>query len=59
MEKYEPLTDEAIKNTISQVDHQFGRNITIYTKSELEIIKSQADLQEVLQQNIVIKPINS
>ncbi len=59
VEKYEPLTDEAIRNTIAQVEREFGRNMIIHTKCELQISKSQADIQEVLQEDIVIKSIAS
>jgi hypothetical protein len=60
VDKYEQLTDEGIKNTISQVDHQFGHKLTIHTKLELDIRKSQSDIQAILQEDIVIKsPVNN
>jgi GTP-binding protein EngB required for normal cell division/uncharacterized tellurite resistance protein B-like protein len=60
VDKYEQLTEEGIKNTISQVDRQFGHKLTIHTKLELEILKSQSDIQAILQEDIVIKsPINN
>jgi gas vesicle protein len=60
VEKYEQLTDEGIKNTISQVDRQFGRKLTIHTNLELDIRKSQSDIQAILQEDIVIKsPVNN
>ncbi|MBE9058654.1 GTPase [Sphaerospermopsis sp. LEGE 08334] len=60
VDKYEQLTEEGIKNTISQVDRQFGRTLTIHTKLELDIRKSQSDIQAILQEDIVIKfPVNN
>lgn len=60
VDKYEQLTEEGIKNTISQVDRQFGHKLTINTKLELDIRKSQADIQAILQEDIVIKlPVNN
>ena len=55
VDKYEQLTNEGIKNTISQVDRQFGHKLTIHTKLELDIRKSQSDIQTILQEDIVIK----
>ena len=51
-EQYEPLTDEAINRTIAKVKRDFGRSMSIQTKSEFQLRKSQEELNRVLQEDI-------
>ncbi|MEH2158510.1 hypothetical protein [Nostoc sp.] len=55
-DKYEPLTDEGIIKTIDKVERDFGRSITIKTKSELKFRKSQETINRVLQEDVSIIP---
>lgn len=55
-DKYEPLTDEGIIKTIDKVERDFGRSITIQTKSELKFRKSQETINRVLQEDVSIIP---
>ncbi|MEH1953614.1 MULTISPECIES: hypothetical protein [unclassified Nostoc] len=55
-DKYEPLTDEGIIKTIDKVERDFGRSITIQTKSELKLRKYQETINRVLQEDVFIIP---
>lgn len=57
LEQYEPLTDEEINKTIAKVKREFGRSMSIQTKSSLEFRKSQDELKRVLQEDVSIQPI--
>ncbi|MDF5708366.1 MAG: 50S ribosome-binding GTPase [Nostoc sp. S4] len=54
LDKYEPLTDEAILKTIGKVERDFGRAIKIQTKSEFKFKKSQEIIKRILQEDISI-----
>ena len=54
LEKYEPLTDDGIRKSISKVQRYFGRSITIETKSEFKLRKSQETIRRVLQEDVSI-----
>lgn len=56
-EQYEPLTDEAINKTIAKVERDFGRSMSIQTKSDFQLRKSQDELNRVLQEDISIQTI--
>jgi GTP-binding protein EngB required for normal cell division len=54
LDKYEPLTDESILKTISKVERDFGRSMTIKIKSESKFTKSQEIIKRVLQEDVYI-----
>ncbi len=56
MEQYEPLTVENVKKAIAKVERNFGQNITIQTKAEIELKKSLSEIKQVIQEDISIKP---
>jgi ribosome biogenesis GTPase A/uncharacterized tellurite resistance protein B-like protein len=56
-EQYETLTDEAINRTIAKVERDFGRSMSIQTKPDLQLRKSQDELKRVLQEDISIQSI--
>lgn len=58
VEQYEPLSDEGINKTIAKVQRDFGRSITIQTKSEILPKKSQEDIKQVLQEDVFIQGNN-
>ena len=65
IQQYEPLNDDDINSTIAKVERsitkderKFERSIIIKTKLEIQLKKSQAELQQVLQENISIQSIN-
>ena len=58
IDKYEPLDDSSIIKTIAKVKRDFGKNMTIQTKSEIKINKSQEEINLVLQEDISINPID-
>ena len=57
LDKYEPLTEEAIYKNITKVKRDFGRSMTIETKLDLHLKKSQSDINRVLQEDVSIKTI--
>ena len=57
--KYEPLNDNTILQTIAKVNRDFGKSMTIQTKSEIKLNKSQEEIQLVLQEDVSINPSNS
>ncbi|MBR8835179.1 MAG: 50S ribosome-binding GTPase [Stigonema ocellatum SAG 48.90 = DSM 106950] len=59
LDKYEPLTDELIYKNIAKVKRDFGRSMTIETKLDLHLKKSQSVLNRVLQEDVSIKSIKS
>lgn len=56
--KYEPLDDSSIINTIAKVKRDFGKTMTIQTKSEINLNKSLEEIKLVLQEDISINPID-
>jgi len=54
LDKYEPLKDEVILNTIGKVQRDFGRFIKIQLKSEINLKKSPDTLQKILQEDVSI-----
>jgi uncharacterized tellurite resistance protein B-like protein/GTP-binding protein EngB required for normal cell division len=56
-EQHESLTDEGINRTIAKVKRDFGRNMSIQTKSKFQLRKSQDDIKRVLQENVSIQSI--
>lgn len=57
-EKYEPLNDEGINQIIAKVQREFGSNITIQTKAEVKLKKSQEEMSQILQEKISINTIS-
>lgn len=57
-EQYEPLNDEGINKTIAEVKREFGNAITIQTKTEVQLRKSQEEMKQILQEDISIKTIS-
>ncbi len=57
--KYEPLNDSSIIKTIAKVKRDFGKSMTIQTKSEIKFNKSQEEIKHVLQEDVSINPSNS
>lgn len=57
LEQHEPLTDESINNVIGKVKRDFGRSMSIQTKSKFQIRKSQDDIKQVLQEDVSIQTI--
>ncbi|HEY9607829.1 MAG TPA: hypothetical protein V6C93_00610, partial [Allocoleopsis sp.] len=55
MEQHEPLTDESINRNIAKVKRNFGQGITIQTKSNFKLKKSQEDIKRVLQEDVSIQ----
>lgn len=56
--KYEPLNDNEILKTIAKVKRDFGKTMTIQTKSEINLNKSPEEIKLVLQEDISINPID-
>jgi GTP-binding protein EngB required for normal cell division len=56
-EQHETLTDENINRTIAKVKRDFGRNMSIQTKSKFQLRKSQDDIKRVLQEDVSIQTI--
>jgi GTP-binding protein EngB required for normal cell division len=52
VEENETLTDERIKETIDQVQRDFGRNMKIVTKSKVQRLKSLENIKHILQEDI-------
>ena len=57
LEQYEPLTDDGINRNVAKVKREFGRSMSIETKSSLQLRKSQDELKRVLQEDVSIQPI--
>jgi hypothetical protein len=55
--QHEPLTDETINKAIAKVKRDFGRNMSIQTKSKFQLRKSQDDIKRVLQEDVSIQSI--
>ncbi|WP_241392595.1 GTPase [Rippkaea orientalis] len=55
--KYEPLTDKKIKSTVARVTRDFGKSMTIDTKAQLTLHKSELEIKQILQEDICIKSI--
>ena len=56
-EQHEPLTDEGINRVISKVKRDFGRSMSIQTKSEFKLRKPLEDIKQVLQEDVFILPV--
>jgi GTP-binding protein EngB required for normal cell division len=56
-EQHEPLTDEGITRSIAKVKRDFGRTMSIQTKSKFQLRKSQDDIKQVLQEDVSIESI--
>jgi len=59
LEQHEPLTDETINKAIAKVKRDFGRSMSIETKSKFQLRKSQNDIKRVLQEDVSIQTIKS
>jgi small GTP-binding protein len=57
-EQYEPLNDEGINKTIAKVKREFGNAITIQTRTQTQLKKSQEEMKQILQEDIFIETIN-
>lgn len=57
-EQYEPLNDEGINKTIAKVKREFGNAITIQTRTETQLKKSQEEIKQILQEDIFIETIS-
>ncbi len=55
LKRYEPLTREGIKNDIAEVNRDFGRSMSIKTRSFLQLQRTQDEINGVLQENISIQ----
>lgn len=58
-DQYEPLTDVAIKEKIRKVNRDFGKEIQIYTTSDIPIKKSLDEIQKILQESVSIQAIKN
>jgi len=58
-EENETLTDERINETIAKVQRDFGCNIKIVTKSQVQPRKSLEDIKHILQEDISFSELNS
>lgn len=56
-DQHEALTDENISRSIAKVQRDFGRNMSIQTKSKFQLQKSQDDIKRVLQEDVSIQTI--
>lgn len=54
---YEPLTEQSIHKTITQVKRDFGCRIDIQTKFEVKPRLSQLDIQRILQEEVSLHRI--
>ncbi len=52
--KYEPLTEAKIQQTVAKVNREFGKYIHINPHSKLILKKSPDELKQVLQENIYL-----
>ncbi|MEG4008603.1 50S ribosome-binding GTPase [Microcoleus sp. Pol11C1] len=57
--KHETLTDECIKQTIATVERDFGRNMKIVTKSQVQQLKSLEEIKHILQEDISFSDLKS
>ena len=57
--KHETLTDECINQTIATVERDFGRNMKIFTKSQVQRLKSLEDIKHILQEDISFSSLKS
>jgi hypothetical protein len=58
-EENETLTDERINETIAKVQRDFGRNMNIVTKSQVQPRKSLEDIKHILQEDISFSHLKS
>ncbi|MEG4055016.1 MULTISPECIES: GTPase [unclassified Microcoleus] len=58
-EESESLTDERINETIAKVQRDFGRNMKIVTKSQVQRQKSLEDIKHILQEDISFSNLKS
>jgi GTP-binding protein EngB required for normal cell division/uncharacterized tellurite resistance protein B-like protein len=57
--KHETLTDECINQTIATVERDFGRNMKIVTKSQVQQLKLLEDIKHILQEDISFSDLKS
>jgi len=57
--KHETLKDECINQTIATVERDFGRNMKIFTKSQVQQLKSLEDIKHILQEDISFSNLKS
>ncbi len=58
-DQYEPLTDAAINEKIRKVNRDFGKEIQIYTTSDIPIKKSLDEMQKILQESVSIQTVKN
>jgi len=54
-EKYQPLTVKNVRAIIAKVQRNFGNHMTINIKSELDLKISEAEISQILQEDISIQ----
>ena len=59
VEENETLTYERINETIAEVQRDFGRNMEIVTKSQVQRLKSLEDIKHILQEDISFSNLKS
>ncbi|MCY7278738.1 MAG: GTPase, partial [Phormidesmis sp. CAN_BIN44] len=59
LDQYRPLTEASINQSIARVSRDFGSLMMIQTKTEIKPQKSQAEMREVLQENVSIQFVKS
>ena len=59
LDQYHPLTEASINQSIARVSRDFGSLMMIQTKTEIKPQKSQAEMREVLQENVSIQFVKS
>jgi len=57
--KHETLKDECINQTIATVERDFGRNMKIFTKFQVQQLKSLEDIKHILQEDISFSDLKS
>lgn len=59
LKNYEPLSNKGINDSIAEVSREFGRSMSITTKSLLQLQRTQDEINSVLQEDICIQFDNS
>jgi GTP-binding protein EngB required for normal cell division len=59
VEENETLTYERINETIAEVQRDFGRNMEIVTKSQVQRLKSLEDIKHIIQEDISFSNLKS
>ncbi|KKJ00128.1 GTPase [Prochlorothrix hollandica] len=55
LDRYELLEDATIDREVISVKRDFGQQMTIHTRSEVSLQKSQADIESVLQEKFTLE----